>query len=174
MIPTDDTRARLLEAAGEVFAAEGFKAATVRKILDRAGVSNIAAVNYYFGDKESLYAEAVKKAFQGRSEPGALPAWPPGTPAAVKIRQFIEALAANVLGDHGSPWHMQLMARELTQPTAGCAAFVRDFARPHFEALTAILREVLPTGTPADRLHLTAISIIGQVIHHRCARAILA
>ncbi len=38
------TRARLLEAAGEVFAAQGFQHATVRDIVAKAG-ANIAAVN---------------------------------------------------------------------------------------------------------------------------------
>jgi hypothetical protein len=69
---------------------------------------------------------------------------------------------------------MRLMARELTQPSAVCDAFVREFARPHFDLLCGILAEILPAGTAADTLHLTALSIIGQVIHHRCGRAIIA
>jgi AcrR family transcriptional regulator len=171
----DDTQSRLLEAAGEVFAEQGFKAATVRQIVERAGLSNIAAVNYYFGDKETLYAEAVKKAFRGRSAPAAAPNdWPAGTPPAVKLRAFIRAFAGDLINEHGSPWHMKLIARELTQPSAGCAAFVRDYARPHFEALCRILREVLPADATDEKCHLTAISILGQVIHHRCARPIIA
>jgi AcrR family transcriptional regulator len=171
----DDTQTRLLEAAGEVFAEQGFKAATVREILKRAGIGNIAAINYYFGDKETLYAEAVKTAFRGPSAPAALPdSWPPGTAPADKLREFIRAFAADLISDHGPPWRMQLVARELTQPTAGCAAFVRDYARPRFEALCGILRELLPPGTSEEKCHLTAISIIGQVIHHRCARTIIA
>ena len=53
-----DTRQRLIEAAGEVFAERGFRAATIRDIVERAG-ANIAAVNYHFGDKENLYVEAL-------------------------------------------------------------------------------------------------------------------
>src|SRR5438128_991029 len=104
----DDTRTRLLEAAGEVFAEQGFKAATVRKILERAGMSNVAAINYYFGDKETLYAEAVQTAFRGRSSPAALPdSWPLGTAPAVKLREFIRAFAADLIGEHGPAWRMQ-------------------------------------------------------------------
>src|SRR3954453_12160787 len=55
------TRKRLLEAAGEVFADKGFKAATVRDICCRAG-ANVAAINYHFGDKERLYAEVLQLA----------------------------------------------------------------------------------------------------------------
>ncbi len=48
---THETRQRLIEAVGEVFAERGFRAATVRDICQRAQ-ANVAAVNYYFGDKE--------------------------------------------------------------------------------------------------------------------------
>ena len=61
MSSPDDPRQRLLETAGQIFAEKGFDGATVREICRRAGV-NIAAVNYYFRDKERLYIEAVKEA----------------------------------------------------------------------------------------------------------------
>jgi AcrR family transcriptional regulator len=47
------TREALLEAAAQVFAELGFRAATVREICQRAR-ANIASVNYHFGDKENL------------------------------------------------------------------------------------------------------------------------
>jgi AcrR family transcriptional regulator len=67
MSSKDDTQQRLLEAAGQVFAERGYEAATVREICQRADV-NIAAVNYYFRDKERLYIEAVKSACRSESE----------------------------------------------------------------------------------------------------------
>ena len=57
----DDTKTRLLEAAGEEFAEKGFEGATIRSIIERAK-ANIAAVNYHFGDKERLYIQAVIEA----------------------------------------------------------------------------------------------------------------
>ena len=52
---------QLLDAAGKVFAEKGYDRSTVREICSLAGV-NVSAVNYYFGDKERLYIEAVKNA----------------------------------------------------------------------------------------------------------------
>ena len=60
-----ETRRRLLDAAGEVFAEKGFAKATVREICQKAE-ANIAAVNYHFGDKEKLYAAVLPTA----SRPG--------------------------------------------------------------------------------------------------------
>lgn len=47
-------RGRILVAARETFAAEGFDSATTRAIADRAE-ANLAMVHYYFGSKEALY-----------------------------------------------------------------------------------------------------------------------
>ncbi len=53
------TRHALLTAARELFAADGFDATTVRAVSDRAGV-NQALLFRYFGNKEGLFAEAVR------------------------------------------------------------------------------------------------------------------
>jgi len=173
MIAVDDTRSRILESAGQVFAEKGFEAATVREICRGADVHNIAAINYYFGDKENLYQLAVQIAFKGSTEPMVIPEWPAETAPAFKLRQFIRGFASELIGDHRKPWHFHLMSRELAQPTLGCVAFVRDFARPHFDVLKSILREVLPAHVSLETVNLTALSIVGQVIHHRCARTII-
>ncbi len=53
------TRRALLAAARELFAAEGFDGTTVRAVADRAGV-NQALLFRYFGNKEGLFAEALR------------------------------------------------------------------------------------------------------------------
>ena len=47
------TRRRILVGAGELFAARGFRATTMREIVERAGV-NLAAAHYHFGSKQAL------------------------------------------------------------------------------------------------------------------------
>ena len=55
---SETTRDKILSAAGEVFAEQGFERATIRAITERAGV-NLAAVNYHFRDKAELYTRVV-------------------------------------------------------------------------------------------------------------------
>src|SRR5688572_30118103 len=112
MVVADDTRTRLIDAAGEIFAEKGFRAANVREICRQAG-ANVAAVNYHFGDKEQLYLETVRDAYQSCAASVPLPQWPPDTPPAVKLRDFVWTLLSRVLADREPAWHMQLWMREL-------------------------------------------------------------
>jgi len=62
----EKTRDKILSAAGEVFAEQGFEGATIRAITERAGV-NVAAVNYHFRDKAELYGRVVLNACSARA-----------------------------------------------------------------------------------------------------------
>jgi AcrR family transcriptional regulator len=55
------TRAAILEAATHRFATQGYERAGVREIAADAGVT-AALVNRYFGSKEGLFAEVIRRA----------------------------------------------------------------------------------------------------------------
>jgi AcrR family transcriptional regulator len=55
------TRRRLLDAAGRLFADQGFRGASVRDICDQAN-ANPGAVSYHFGGKRQLYRAVVRQA----------------------------------------------------------------------------------------------------------------
>src|SRR5215207_4610014 len=55
---TGDTREAILAAARRLFAAQGFKSATVRAIAADAGVDPALVIRHY-GSKAELFAEAV-------------------------------------------------------------------------------------------------------------------
>ena len=168
---TDETRFRLLEAAGQVFAERGFRAATVREICRRAD-ANLAAVNYHFGDKEHLYVEAVKHA-HGRDPEVVMPDWSPDTPPAEKLRDYIRNMFVRLLGNHRPAWHAQLIAREITQPTKACEAMVELHIRANFQVLDGIVAELLPAHTTAVERHLIVFSIVGQCLYYKLARPIV-
>src|ERR1700682_5252148 len=55
-MPTDHTRAAILNSAERLYADRGFADVTLRDIVAAADV-NLAAVNYHFGSKDELIAE---------------------------------------------------------------------------------------------------------------------
>ena len=60
---SEKVRAQLLNAAREHFLSREFKAVSIRRIAETAGV-NGAMVNYYFGSKQGLYMAMVEALFQ--------------------------------------------------------------------------------------------------------------
>jgi AcrR family transcriptional regulator len=167
----DTTRQRLLEAAGAVFAELGFDGAAIRDICQAAG-ANVAAVNYYFGDKERLYIEAVKFACQRSAEKFPMPLWPPRTPAWQRLADFIRTFVHRLVDSENQPWQTRLIMREMAQPTSACQEWVRDYVQPMAETLKAILRDLMPVGTPEDRLYQIGFSIVGQCLYYRQNRPI--
>jgi AcrR family transcriptional regulator len=168
-----DPRERILSAAGQEFSEHGYEAATVRDICAKAAV-NVAAVNYYFGDKRRLYIESVKHAHEERVRQVPNPDWPPGTPATEKLRGFIGNMLDRMLGSGQPPWQVRLMMREVLQPTEACRELVEDYIRPHFEMLLAILDELAAGSLPPSELRRVGLSVIGQCFLYRAAGDVVA
>jgi AcrR family transcriptional regulator len=171
-VSTDDTRSRLLDAAGAEFADHGFERATVRDICRRAGV-NLASVNYYFGDKERLYVETVKEAQRMRSEQVPAPQWDADVPPQQKLRDFIGMLLHRMLRARTAPWHARLMMREVLKPTQACRELAEEFFRPQFELLQQIVTELIPPGSEPHVVQQIAFSIVGQCLFYRVAGEIV-
>ena len=167
-----ETRQRLLDAAGEVFAERGFRAATVRDICQRAQ-ANIAAVNYHFGDKERLYTAVLQYAFGC-----ALERYPPlldldgDASAEQRLRAFIRSFMLRCLGEGSPAWLGKLMAREMAEPTHALDILIQEAFRPLFALLTSIVAELLGPQAEAARVRLCADSILGQCLHYRHAQPV--
>ncbi len=167
------TRQRLLAAAGEVFAGQGFRNATIREICRRARV-NLAAVNYHFGDKERLYLAVLVSAHTRAREKYPLFSGDSAEmPPALRLRAFIHDLLFSLL-DEGMPaWYGKLMAREMIEPTTALDALVENMLRPMAEQLRAIVRELLGAGVSDDMVRYCQLSIVSQCVHYRHARPVI-
>jgi AcrR family transcriptional regulator len=163
-----DAKDRILLAAGREFAERGYEAATVRDICLAAGV-NLAAVNYYFGDKKRLYIESVKHAHEERVRQVPEPHWQPGTPPDRKLRDFLASTLERMLGIGQHPWQVRLMLREVLQPTEACRELAEDYFRPHFELLVSILAELAAGRLDEPRLRRLAVGVMGQCFVYRAA-----
>ena len=168
-----ETRQRLLAAAGEVFARQGFRNATIREICRRAR-ANLAAVNYHFGDKERLYLAVLVSAHtRAREKYPLFSGDSADMPPAHRLRDFIHDLMFSLL-DEGMPaWYGKLMAREMIEPTTALDTLVEDMLRPMAEKLGAIVRELLGAGVTADQVRYCQLSIVSQCLHYRHARPLI-
>lgn len=169
----ENTKERILLTAGPMFAELGFQGVTVRDICDRAGV-NLASVNYYFGDKDSLYLEAVRSARQAQHSQ--FPSFVPdlSAPPENLLRNFVRILL-NRLGVAGpTTWQVQLLVREFMQPGEACRQIVESYFRPYFEILLRIVDGLAGQRLSEEQRLKIGFSIIGQCLHYRLAQPIIS
>jgi AcrR family transcriptional regulator len=168
---TPETRERLLEAAGEVFAEHGFRDATIREICQRAK-ANVAAVHYHFGDKEELYAavfDYARSCAVARFEEEA----PSAAPAKERLRAFVGSALARFF-DQGRPaWLGKLIAQEMIDPTRALDRLVKHQIRPNSERLKAIVRELIGKKVDEETLRLCTFSIAAQwLFYFHCGQVV--
>ncbi len=165
-----DTRELILNAAGPIFAENGFHATTVRRITRQAGV-NLAAVNYHFRDKNELYASVLKRAHQAAARTA--PADSAGPPRE-RLRIFIQSFLGYLLDPDRPEWHGSLIAREMAQPTRALDRLVAESIEPVKRRIGGIVRELLGPGIPDKRAHLACLSVLGQCLYYVTCREMIS
>lgn len=164
---------RILDAAGETFVRDGFRRATVRDICRKARV-NVAAVNYYFGDKAGLY-KATLDHFRGvafEKHPFDTDAAFVGRPDEA-LRAFIRVFAFRVLDEGRASWFGRLVAREYIEPSAALDGLVGEIIRPTYLALASIVGAFFKRNPGEDIIRLCCMSVISQSLFFLYARPIL-
>ena len=162
----ESTREKILEEAGELFAAKGFADVSIREICT-AACANVAAVNYYFGDKRRLYVEAVRQAQWNRQQQVPLPQWDAETAPETKLRQFVCTMMRRIVGWQKAPWQVRLMMREVLFPTDACRDLVEEYFRPFMNVLLGIIDEFAGQDLPPAQRYQLGFSIVGQVLFYR-------
>lgn len=171
---TSKTREAIMEAAGKIFAEEGYPKATVRDICRQAG-ANIAAINYHFGDKKGLYL-AVLKHYQELS----FQVYPPNLGIEKtqrpeeKLKAFIRSFLMRIMDEGRPAWFGKLLAREFTQPTWAFDILVKETIRPSFEILTSIVAALLSKGAKEREVRLCSMSIVGQCLYFRHSHPVIS
>ncbi|MGB8517203.1 MAG: CerR family C-terminal domain-containing protein [Gallionella sp.] len=171
MTETDckDTRERLINAARVVFSQHGFQGATVREIC-RLAEANVAAVNYHFGGKDGLLAEALNfaplKALQLEN------ATADNCPK-MRLQLFIRGFMLMLLDEKNASLQCQIMARELADPTPALDQIVRDAVVPLHEFLGKLVREIGGKKLSEAELRRCVYSILGQCMFYRNSHPVL-
>jgi AcrR family transcriptional regulator len=177
-----ETRARLLEAALDVFGHEGFEGATTRKIARQAD-ANLAAILYHFGSKEALYLAVAEHvigeiaARLGQPLAGVRGRLVSGDPsraeARIMIRQLLESFVEVMIG--GGPdaarW-ARFIVREQLDPSPAFEVIYRVMGPTH-DLLTRLV--ALATGDDPDELRtkVRAFTVLGQGLVFRVAETLV-
>lgn len=168
------TRKRLLESAGEVFAEKGYRKATIREIVQRAG-ANLNAVNYHFRDKASLYKAVFEYAHE-RAVAQETGVWGDAEQldAEQRLRTFIRLHLQRMLEDGYPAWLHKLRVREMIEPTGILETMVEKFIRPRHEMLVGIISELAGADVAIEKVRLCAMSVVAQCLHYNHGRLIIS
>jgi TetR/AcrR family transcriptional regulator, regulator of cefoperazone and chloramphenicol sensitivity len=173
-ISDNETRARLLRAAARLFAERGFNHVSIRDICEEAG-SNVASVNYHFGDKLGLYRELIGSVAEEMNDAknsafeSAL-----GQSAEEQLRSYVRGFLHQLLD--ANPEKVcrleKLIARETTEPTPALDLIIEKGIRPAAERLCKLVGEFvdLPAHDPLVRQAASAIQ--GLCIWYRSSRIV--
>jgi AcrR family transcriptional regulator len=170
-VSEENTRAKILNAAGEVFAEYGFEGATIRAITERAEV-NVAAVNYHFRDKAELYHRVVLDACSARAALDEIMAQASDSPEE-RLQALISHFLEYMLGPDRPDWKRRLMAREMANPTTALDELVEKNIQPLREFLRPILRELTGGLLSRQQLFYLGSSIMGQCLYFHQSRPII-
>jgi AcrR family transcriptional regulator len=156
----NSTRESLLSSAVAVFARKGYHAATIAEICQSAK-ANIAAVNYHFGDKETLYKEAWRKAFHQSLEKfapdgGVKPNAPAGEQFCGRIRALLKRFS------DPKNYAFEMMQKEMANPTGLLHDVLRESLEPLRQDFSGIVRRLLGPRCGEKQISLCMMSVYSQ------------
>jgi AcrR family transcriptional regulator len=154
-----DTAARILAAAENHFAAEGFTGARTDEIASSAK-ANKAMLYYYFGDKRKLH-RAVLENLLTNLKKVIEDAMDSRIPAPERLNKFLDGYFDFIAGHPNWP---RLVQREAMASTAEFEWMLREFLKPYMRALGEILESGIKAGKfrPLDTRH-AVFSLIGMI-----------
>jgi len=174
------TKGALVSAAQEIFARDGFHAASVREITAKAGV-NQALVSYHFGGKQGLYlacfqdivAELIARTGPVAQEIDYLLKRPDGEVAPLAYREALlhlsDAMSILIVDERSSKW-FQLIVREQQNPTEAFEFIFESFMSPLLIQVTRLVGRLRPQCAD-EQNRLLVLTLLGQLLVFRFARA---
>lgn len=164
------TRDRILRAARELFADQGYARTSIRQVADRAG-ANSALIYYYFGNKADLFEASMgEPSHQLRAMLERALAAPP--PASHRLELFLREYVPFALTQIPLT---ALVFRSLSSGDPELAERMRAQLEPNAALLRRIIQQGVEQGEfrPLDA-HLAVGSLLGMVLFFVLAAPIAA
>ncbi|MCD6174737.1 MAG: TetR/AcrR family transcriptional regulator [Planctomycetes bacterium] len=163
----EDVKNRLLDAAEALFCEKGFDRVSVRELTAAAGC-NVAAVNYYFGGKDKLYAEMFRRQFgtmiQRNLDVIERVMSQPGVALEDLLRAVMKPLIRRVIENETGGKVIRLLVREILNRQIDRELFARDMKGQLFARLGRVILQLVPDIDP-DRILLVVLSFDGAILH---------
>ena len=159
----EQTRQSLLTAGSDIFAEKGFRDTTVAEICERAG-ANIAAINYHFKDKETLYRESWRHAYLRSIE-----TYPPdggisdNAPPEERLYGQVAALLRRIADQNNKEF--LIVVKELANPTGLLKDLVRDELAPARRRMETVVREILGPRASDLEVRFSTLSLMTQCVN---------
>ena len=107
---------KLINSAIRVFSKNGYRDGKVAEIV-RGAEANIAAVNYYFGSKEKLFTQVLRKAFAVAEQTHPISGdLPQDTTVELKLAAFSRAIIRRTLDKGPSGDYDRIMSKTVHSP----------------------------------------------------------
>ncbi|MBK6972604.1 MAG: CerR family C-terminal domain-containing protein [Sterolibacteriaceae bacterium] len=166
------TREQLITVATRIFAAKGFAGATTREICQTAGV-NLAAIHYYFGDKDGLYRAALMEPIHAiTAQFGDF--GDPAQPFEQAIRQILAPLVAMALRDDDHELEVaRLHLREMLEPSPIFREIIAQEIAPLHQALADLVARHCGLDAPDADVHQLAFAMIAMANDYCSSREFL-
>ena len=165
-LSAQETKRKLISAAGEVFADVGLERATIKAITDRAGTS-LAAVNYHFKDKYELYHHVIREVLDDADKDFApLSMLPESMPPSERLRFFIDLFMRHLLTADRPEWHCTLMGREIQSQTDSALGLMTSRIQSVQAWMERLIASMLTRPYPPRALTLFADSVMGQCTYY--------
>lgn len=130
-----------------MFAENGFER-TAAKDIARVAKTNAAAVNYYFGGIEGLYAQALQLARQRLfDEQAMLESITESDDPADTLRSFYRFLIGRILSSQTGAWSIRLLVREVIWPSSKMEIVLDRAGEPRRSFFAFLSRRL---GLPED------------------------
>lgn len=142
----DITKARIIDAAGQLCADNGYPEVTSKEICEAAG-TNLAAVNYHFGSREGLYCAVLKTMHDFITSPNFLSDLEKSDISPKeKLSQLLNRLTHMIY--ENDSWQVRLWVREMVSPTGIGLRAMDENVIPNFGLMHRLLRQL--TGLEDD------------------------
>jgi len=152
------SKTRILDLAIPLFAQSGYAGVSMRDIANVVGIK-AASLYHHFPDKQTLYLQAMARAFEDKAQGFAEALTVTGTPKK-RLAGFVQIFTTLMSKD---PEFRALLQRELLDgDEARLKLLASEVFREPFIAMEALADELAP-GCDA---HMVAISIASLILYH--------